>query len=389
MQNSIELFCGAGGLALGLHQAGFYQHALFEYDKASCENIKSNIITGYTPIKDRNVIQTDVRDIEYKLYKDIDFVTGGPPCQPFSLGGKHKAYNDARDMFPEAVRAIRELKPKGFIFENVKGLLRKSFASYFSYIILQLTYPELTKKKDMQWADHLEMLENHHTSNSHMELKYNVIFRCLNATDYGVPQMRQRVFIVGFRSDLNETWSPPSPTHTKEALMYAKHIDNSYWDSHNIAKKDTTTISLDTQYSLHKYLDGKDISKRWQTVRDALTGLPDPTTEISKVANHRFRSGARTYKGHSGSVLDEPSKTIKAGAHGVPGGENTLMLDNGTIRYYTIRECARLQTFPDNYVFNGSWTECMRQIGNAVPVKLAQIVGESVTLQLKKHLKVK
>ncbi|MDR2047245.1 MAG: DNA cytosine methyltransferase [Clostridiales bacterium] len=90
------------------------------------------------------------------------------------------------------------------------------------------------------------------------------------------------------------------------------------------------------------------------------------------------------YVGHSGSVLDEPSKTIKAGAHGVPGGENMLTLDDGSIRYYTVRESARVQTFPDKYIFHGSWTESMRQIGDAVPVKLANIIGESVASQIRR-----
>lgn len=164
MINSIELLCGAGGLALGLHQVGFSPYALFEWDRDSCENIKSNITAGYDAVKNWNVIQTDVREIDYKRYKGVEFVTGGSPCQPFSLGGKHRVYNDERDMFPEAVRAVRELKPKGFIFENVRGLLRKSFASYFNYIILQLTYPEIIRKKDMDWTEHLVMLECYHTS---------------------------------------------------------------------------------------------------------------------------------------------------------------------------------------------------------------------------------
>ena len=86
----------------------------------------------------------------------------------------------------------------------------------------------------------------------------------------------------------------------------------------------------------------------------------------------------KIYPGHSGSLLDEPSKTIKAGAHGVPGGENMLVLDSGEVRYYTVRESARIQTFPDTYRFVASWTESMRQIGNAVPVKLAEVVGRSV-----------
>ena len=115
-----------------------------------------------------------------------------------------------------------------------------------------------------------------------------------------------------------------------------------------------------------------------------LAGLPAPTENGTQVANHEFRGGAKSYPGHSGSVLDEPSKTIKAGAHGVPGGENMLVLDDGTQRYYTVRESARIQTFPDDYLFHGSWTESMRQIGNAVPVQLAKIIGDSVYQQLER-----
>jgi DNA (cytosine-5)-methyltransferase 1 len=95
----------------------------------------------------------------------------------------------------------------------------------------------------------------------------------------------------------------------------------------------------------------------------------------SRIANHFINPGARSYPGHTGSALDEPAKTLKAGDHGVPGGENTLRLDDGQVRYLSVRECARLQTFPDDWVFQGSWTESMRQLGNAVPVALAQRVA--------------
>ncbi|MDR2493516.1 MAG: DNA cytosine methyltransferase [Coriobacteriales bacterium] len=127
------------------------------------------------------------------------------------------------------------------------------------------------------------------------------------------------------------------------------------------------------------------LGKRWRTVRDAVCDLPDPEgREARRFANHEFKGGARPYAGHSGSALDEPSKTIKAGAHGVPGGENMLVLDDGSLRYYTVRESARIQTFPDDYRFHGSWTESMRQFGNAVPVRLANIIGESVVRQLER-----
>ncbi len=386
MIRSIELFSGTGGLALGLHQAGFEPAALLEWDKDSCDNIKSNIIAGYPGIQDWNVVQTDVRLVSYSDYGlGIQFITGGPPCQPFSLGGKHKAHTDNRDMFPEAVRAVRELRPQGFIFENVKGLLRKSFSSYFNYILLQLSHPEIVAREDMDWTDHLRLLEEYHTSGTRAGLEYNVVFRLLNAADYGVPQTRQRVVIVGFRSDLNANWSFPEPTHSKEALLYSKFIDGSYWEKHRVAKARRSTASQRERDNILRFFDQRERGMRWLTVRDVINDLPDPRSKkAERYANHEFRDGARSYAGHSGSVLDEPSKTIKAGAHGVPGGENMLVLNDGSLRYYTVRESARIQTFPDDYLFHGSWTESMRQIGNAVPVRLANAVGESVARQLER-----
>ena len=97
---------------------------------------------------------------------------------------------------------------------------------------------------------------------------------------------------------------------------------------------------------------------------------------------HELRSGSKAYPGHTGSNLDEPAKTLKAGVHGVPGGENMVVLDSGKTRYFTTREAARIQGFPDLYSFAGSWTETMRQIGNAVPVELARIVASSVATSL-------
>ena len=211
MNKSIELFCGTGGLALGLQNAGFQHTALYEWDKDSCDNIKANIAAGFDGISDWNVYQSDVRTVSYDgLTGKINMISGGPPCQPFSLGGKAQAYNDKRDMFPEAVRAVREVMPEVFIFENVKGLLRKSFSLYFSYIILQLTYPSIVKPQGMTWEEHRTLLEQHHTSNRHGDCEYNVVFRLLNAADYGVPQLRHRVVIVGFRKDVDAHWSFPN-----------------------------------------------------------------------------------------------------------------------------------------------------------------------------------
>jgi DNA (cytosine-5)-methyltransferase 1 len=387
MIKSLELFCGTGGLALGLHQAGFEPKALIEWDQDSCDNIKANIARGYKTIREWNVIQADARLVRYSDFGiDVQFVTGGPPCQPFSLGGKHKANADVRDMFPEAVRAVRELRPQGFIFENVKGLLRKSFSSYCNYILLQLSHPEIVASDGMDWSEHLKRLEEYHTSNSRSGLEYNVVFRLVNAADYGVPQTRHRVVIVGFRNDLNVSWSFPKPTHSKDALLFAKYGDGSYWDEHGVAKINRPSANISAfHHRVQRTLDFGVPKQRWQTVRDALADLPDPKSDsASSYANHEYRGGARPYAGHSGSVLDEPSKTIKAGTHGVPGGENMIVLDDGTLRYYTVRESARIQTFPDEYHFHGSWTESMRQIGNAVPVKLAAIIGNSIAEQLER-----
>lgn len=379
--NAIELFCGTGGLALGLQRAGFTHKALYEWDKNSCDNINANIAAGFQGIGDWNVFQKDVRSVSYDgLTGKINMISGGPPCQPFSLGGKSMAYNDQRDMFPEAVRAVREIMPEAFIFENVKGLLRKSFSLYFSYIILQLTYPSIIKPKNMSWEQHRELLEKHHTSNKHSNCEYNVVFRLLNAADFGVPQLRHRVVIVGFRKDVNAQWTFPQATHSKEALLYSKWISGDYWERHNIAKPQESPLNAQAQKKLQKIVEDSEVQRLpWQTTRDAIGDLPDPrSTAAIGFNNHIFRSGAKIYPGHSGSVLDEPSKTIKAGVHGVPGGENMIVMDNGEVRYYTVRESARIQTFPDTYCFAASWTESMRQIGNAVPVKLAEVVGRSV-----------
>lgn len=382
LQPSIELFSGAGGLALGLEESGFEHYALVEWDRDSCDTMRVNKAYrgGWT------VYEMDARTFDYRPFVDrIGFVAGGPPCQPFSLGGKHRAYNDERDMFPEAVRAIRELRPKAFLFENVKGLTRQSFSKYFGYIILQLTHPEIVKKSNEDWLDHLSRLENHHTRSKRVGLDYNVVFRVLNAADYGIPQKRERVIIVGFRKDLGVEWAFPEPTHSLARLRHEQSISMEYWERHGVVKKlrtipeDRETGESATFDSPERLLD----LKPWATVRDALSGLPDPESKNAKnIPNHVYVPGARKYPGHTGSHIDLPAKTIKAGGHGVPGGENMLLKTDGSVRYFTTRESARLQTFPDSYIISGSWTESMRQLGNAVPVSLARILGESIQVKI-------
>ncbi|OQB42427.1 MAG: Modification methylase HaeIII [Candidatus Latescibacteria bacterium ADurb.Bin168] len=390
---SVELFTGAGGLALGLEKAGWHHVAMVELDKHACATLKTNKLRGHPLAADWEIHAADVRGFDYgAVNQKVDMVAGGPPCQPFSLGGKHQAYNDKRDMFGEAVRAVREMKPKFFVFENVKGLLRESFATYFNYVILQLTYPEISRRSCEGWKDHLGRLERFHTGGRESGLTYRVVYRLLNAAEYGVPQVRERVFIVGFQADLGREWCFPTATHSAEALLWDQWVTGQYWEEHGVPKRERPAAPPQLKKQIERLRSSFRFSapakERFRTVRDALSGLPSPQTDSGAVANHEYRNGAKRYPGHTGSPLDEPAKTIKAGNHGVPGGENMLALPDGNCRYYTVRESARIQTFPDDYLFCGSWTESMRQIGNAVPVSLAEAVGESIRAQnpLKLHV---
>ncbi len=382
---AIELFAGAGGLGIGVSRAGFSPQAVIEWDRWCCDTIRENRDGGIDLVGEWPApIEGDVRDVDFGAFEGkVDLVTGGPPCQPFSLGGKHRAHADSRDMWPEAVRAVRETKPRAFIFENVKGLTRESFATYFSHIVLQMQYPELVARRGEGWESHLRRLEQHHTGRRGPRgLEYRVVYRVLNAANYGIPQRRERVVFVGFRGDLGIEWAFPKETHSLEALLW-EQTKGDYWERHGVRKADR--VLADRHAERVARLSDRPAGEPWRTTRDAIGDLPDPEREPRKATqhyNHRFQPGARSYPGHTGSPLDEPAKTLKAGVHGVPGGENMLLRPDGSIRYFTVRESARLQTFPDEFRFHGSWSEAMRQLGNAVPVELANIVASSV----KRHL---
>lgn len=386
---SMELFAGAGGLALGTAFAGFKHVGVFEWNRDACNTMHTNQVRGIHPTTEwPEVLQTNVRRLDCTRYRGLDLVSGGPPCQPFSIGGRHRGHKDERNLFPEVVRAVRETEPKAVLIENVKGLLRPKFANFVQYIRLQLTYPEIIQKDDENWSEHLSRLERFQTGRSNRGLTYNVVLRKANAADYGVPQRRERVFFIGFRSDLSPEWSFPEPTHSCDALLYRQWVSGEYWEQHQIAKSkrpDVPERFRGRVQMLRSLLFGP-VYEPWQTVRDAICDLPVPKPDGCKnVLNHQLNPGARIYKGHTGSPVDEPAKTLKAGDHGVPGGENMLAELDGSVRYFTVRESARLQTFPDDYLLTGSWTEAMRQLGNAVPVRLATIVAQSIYEKLRKE----
>ena len=384
---TVELFAGAGGLAIGMELAGFSHSAVIEWDENAVATLRCNKARGVDYCREWDIVDRDVRDYDFRQHRGrAMFVAGGPPCQPFSTGGKHGGHADERNMFPQAIRAVREIQPKAFIFENVKGLLRRGFSNYYNYIIQSLRYPTIVPKGDEEWQDHLARLERVYTANAFDGLYYNVIFRVLNAADFGIPQRRERVLIVGIRSDLGIEFSFPQPTHCEDALLHDKWVTGSYWERHGIAKKHRPPIpdrALGRIERLRR--ECRELMlEPWRTVRDAIADLPKIAIgeRCTRFPNHFFNPGARIYAGHDGSGWDAPAKTLKAGAHGVPGGENTLRFAPGKVRYFSVRECARLQTFRDDWIFEGSWTETMRQLGNAVPVDLAAAIAGRLRRQV-------
>jgi DNA (cytosine-5)-methyltransferase 1 len=159
-----------------------------------------------------------------------------------------------------------------------------------------------------------------------------------------------------------------------------------YWDRHKVAKKRRPEMPTILRLRVDRLQsDGAPSGSPWRKVRDAISDLPDPAKrDWTKIPNHKLNPGAMVYTGHTGSPWDVPAKTLKAGGHGVPGGENMLANADGSVRYFTVRESAHLQTFPDDYTFDGSWGEVMQQLGNAVPVEMTHAVATSIKDHLAK-----
>ncbi|MBA2595540.1 MAG: DNA cytosine methyltransferase [Chloroflexia bacterium] len=389
---SVEIFSGAGGLALGIEMAGFRHLALVEYDPDACDTLEENSRRRAVVGHDWPVFRNDVRDFDYRPYVgQTSLLAGGAPCQPFSLGGRQRGDRDRRNMFPEVFRALRELMPDAILLENVRNLAGRSFLPYFEYIVLQLRYPFVVAHDDEPWTDHkarLQRLERERPIGEHdPRHTYQVAHRVVNAADYGVPQIRHRVFIIGYRRDLNVWPTFPGGEHSEDALLWAQWVDGTYWDEHRVPKNQRPAMPPNVAPQVRRFRsEGKPPDERWRTLRDAINQtleLPEPTIyEHPSFQKHYLVPGARVYDGHTGNDLDRPAKTIKAGDHGNPGGEHVLVRDGMAHRYLSIRECARVQTFPDAYHFLGSRTECMRQLGNAVPVELARQLATAVRTKL-------
>jgi DNA (cytosine-5)-methyltransferase 1 len=168
----------------------------------------------------------------------------------------------------------------------------------------------------------------------------------------------------------------PDASHNVDRLVWEKWVTTDYWDRHGLPRPGCGPKSRVEQAALRKLTrtGTEPQGLPWRTCRDAFVGLGNPTVGRDDL-RHEYRAGAKTYAGHEGSPIDEPAKVLKAGSHGVPGGENVLVDSSGEARYFTVREAARLQGLPDTFVVSGSWSHAMRQLGNAVPVPLAEVAG--------------
>lgn len=378
---SVELFAGCGGLAYGLAKAGFDHVLVIEKDPHASSTLEKNKLEGVQHFSSWPIKAIDVCDAKYARLGNIDLVAGGPPCQPFSIGGKHKGPRDPRNMWPEAIRAVRELEPAAFLFENVRGLLRPAFADYLSLLSLQLAWPHIATSKKLGWRDQLRMLKQHAKGNRTPE--YRVVVQGINAADYGAAQKRHRAIIIGVRSDLAESIAVPPPTHSRDALVWSQRVDKTYWERHEISARQRPALS-DADASIVKRLRALESAPRekpWTTVRDAIGDLPEPFAsddDEHPVSHHELHPGARVYARHTGSTWDEPAKALKAGDHGVPGGENVLVEEPGEVRYFTLREMARLQGLPDEFSIDGNWKNPIKQLGNAVPVSVGHFFGKAL-----------
>jgi DNA (cytosine-5)-methyltransferase 1 len=380
---SIELFTGGGGLAMALHNSGFRHLLLNENNKRACQSLRANNAIDYRDDEARPAAATDpwpliegsVSDVDFTPFAgDVDLVAGGVPCQPFSLGGAHKGHRDERNMWPEFNRCVRETRPLVIMAENVRGLLRPSFAPYWDYIRRELAAPFEQRIEGESWSDHDGRLKKGLQSGGDLTERYDVAFKLVNAADYGVPQVRWRVVLVGFRKDLNVSWNFPEATHSSGALLRSQ-LSGEYAERHP-----------DAPLSGHPGVTPpEDGLKPWRTLRDAISGLPEPVERSESVGyiHHVGWPGAREYPGHTPNNLDKPAKTVKAGVHGVPGGESVVRLDDGSIRYLTVREAGRIMTFPDEWRLEGPRGEQMRQLGNAVPVDLGRAIGDSIANALR------
>ena len=322
----LELFAGAGGLAIGLEKAGIKCVALNEIDKWACQTLRKNRPNW-------NVLEGDIKDFNFLEHNNkIDVVTGGFPCQAFSYAGKKLGLSDARGtLFYEFARVIKEVNPLVCVGENVRGLLSHESGKTLQGMISILD-----------------------------EIGYNVIpVQILKAINYNVPQKRERLILVGIRKDLKSTYSYPSPNQKiytlkdtlKKGDLYDCDVPKSNGMKYPQSKKDIMDLIPQKGY--------------WRDL---------PINLQKEYMGGSFHLGG----GKTGIARrigwDEPCLTLTCS----PAQKQTERCHPDETRPFTVREYARIQTFPDSWGFEGSLSHQYKQIGNAVPVNLAKEVGYSI-----------
>lgn len=325
---SVELFAGGGGLALGLSLAGFSHILLNEFDKSACNTLRMNR-------PEWNVIEGDVRNVDFTpLRGKVDFLSGGFPCQAFSYAGKQGGFNDTRGtLFFELARAVKEIRPKVFMGENVKGLTSHDNGRTFSTI-----------------------------QNTIAELGYTLVEpRVLKAIMYQVPQKRERLILIAIRNDLAKKVSFHWPSPYTQVLTLRDALYKSVIYDTNVPKSEGVKYPSNKQKVLDLVPQGGD----WRN-------LPE---DIAKeyMGGSWLLGGGKTGMARRLS-LDEPSLTLTCS----PCQKQTERCHPLETRPLTVREYARIQTFPDNWLFAGTMSDKYKQIGNAVPVNLAWAVGRSL-----------
>lgn len=324
---SVDLFAGAGGLSLGLHAAGFQVKAAVEVDRDACETFRATF--PHARLLDESIIGLDL-----KQYEGVDLVAGGPPCQPFSSGGKRLADKDVRNLVPEFVRVVRDLRPRAFLMENVFGLGSASRRPYLDFILAELK-----------------------------AIGYNVNWKVVNAADYGVPQKRRRLFVVGL---IGGEYQFPSPTHGPGAVNRYVAVT----DILNIAE-----VRGDPNPSKVIYAKNPDLRPR-PFDGQLFNGGGRPID--SESPSHTILASAGGNKTH---FVDTLGVVPEYHRHLLGGGKPRKGQVEGA-RRLTVCESALLQTFPPEMPFYGSRSSQYTQIGNAVPPKLAEVIAGSIACHL-------
>ncbi|WP_299430757.1 DNA (cytosine-5-)-methyltransferase [uncultured Maribacter sp.] len=322
----LELFAGAGGLAIGLEKAGIKCVALNEIDKWACQTLRKNRPKW-------NVLEGDIKSFSFHKYKEeVDIVTGGFPCQAFSYAGKKLGLEDARGtLFYEFARVIKEVNPPICIGENVKGLL--------------------SHEKGETLKGMISILD---------EIGYNVVpVEVLKAINYKVPQKRERLILVGIRKDIDIAYEYPKKHRKVYNLIDALKKGELY--SSDVPK------SLGSKYPKHKEEILKMVPPKgyWRDLPIAI--------QKSYMGKSFYLGGGKT--GMARRIgWDEPSLTLTCS----PAQKQTERCHPDETRPFTVREYARIQTFPDSWEFSGSVSQQYKQIGNAVPCNLGQELGYSI-----------